>query len=100
MQKVTFTKRRILKTWRRECNSLKYLIPLARNRFDLLTLGFQMIGRMKPLLELGFQEDHPTKNPHMANLTEWMIHNGWQDMASEFQSFFDQVDEYMREAVR
>lgn len=97
-QEVTFTKRRILKSWERESKSLQYLIPLAKNDLDFITLGFQMIGRMKPLLELGYHEDHPFEQPHMSNIIEWMKQNGWSDMALEFRSFFDQVDEYMKEA--
>jgi hypothetical protein len=97
-QEVTFTKRRILKSWDKECKSLQYLIPLAKNDFDFITLGFQMIARMRPLLELAYNEDHPAKRPHMANMIEWMKKNGWSDMALEFRSFLDQVDECMKEA--
>ncbi|MCH5584932.1 hypothetical protein MK805_08090 [Shimazuella sp. AN120528] len=97
-QEVTFTKRRILKSWEKEYRSLQYLTPLAKNKFDFITLGFQMIGRMKPLLELGYHEDFPSKRPHMANMIEWMKKNGWNDMALEFREFFDQVEEYMNEA--
>jgi hypothetical protein len=97
-QEVTFTKRRIRKSWDKERRSLQYLIPLAKNDLDFITLGFQMIGRMRPLLELGFQEDNPSGQPHMTNMIEWMKKNGWRDMALEFQSFIDQVDECMKEA--
>jgi hypothetical protein len=34
----------------------------------------------------------------MTNMIEWMKKNGWRDMALEFQSFIDQVDECMKEA--
>jgi hypothetical protein len=95
---VTFTKRRILKSWQQESKSLQHLIPLAKNDFDFITLGFQMIARMRPLLELGFQEDNPSRQPHMTNMIEWMKKNGWSDMALEFRSFLNQVDECMKKA--
>jgi hypothetical protein len=97
-KKATFTKRRIRKSWDKECKSLQQLIPLAKNDLDFITLGFQMIGRMRPLLELGYQEDNPSGQPHLTNMIEWMKKNGWSDMALEFRSFLDQVDECMKEA--
>jgi hypothetical protein len=95
---VSFTKKRIIQLWKKEQKSLAYLLPLAKNQSDFLTLGFQMVGRMKPVLEQGYKEDHPNRYPYMVDMIEWMYTNGWEEMAEEFEAFFTQIDECMREA--
>ncbi|WP_028776214.1 hypothetical protein [Shimazuella kribbensis] len=96
---VTFTKRRILQQWQQERNCLQYLLPFAKDQMDFLTLGFQMIGRMKPILEKGYNEDYPDDHPYMMNIINWMKTNGWEEMELEFKTFLKEVDKYMKEAL-
>ncbi|WP_028778776.1 hypothetical protein [Shimazuella kribbensis] len=92
---MSFTKRRILSMWGQEKKRLQYLLPMCENHIDTLTLGYQMIGRMKPILEQGYNEDHPSDHPYMLDILDWMEANGWNEMYLEFKALSNQVDEYI-----
>lgn len=94
---MSFTKRRILQMWEQEKKQLQYMLPLEENHMDCLTLGYQMLGRMKPILEQGFNEDHPGEHPYMLDILDWLSDNGWHEMHLEFKALSDQVDEYLKE---
>jgi hypothetical protein len=91
---VTFTKRRILQMWEQEKKRLQYLLPLANDYIDCLTLGYQMMSRMKPILEQGYSEDHPDEKPYIVDIIYWMRDNGWDEMHKEFNALLDQSKEY------
>lgn len=91
---MSFTKRRILQMWAREKKRLQYLLPLEENYMDCLTLGYQMMSRMKPILEQGYNEDHPNEKPYMVDVIYWMEDQGWQEMYKEFMALLDQSEEY------
>jgi hypothetical protein len=91
---MSFTKRRILDMWQKEKKRLYYLLPLEENHIDCLTLGYQMMSRMKPLLEQGYNEDHPNEKPYMVDVIYWMEDQGWDEMYKEFMALLDQSEEY------
>jgi hypothetical protein len=91
---MTFTKRRILQLWQKEKKRLQYLLPLSKDHMDNLTLGYQMMSRMKPILEQGYNEDHPDEEPYLVDIIYWMRDNGWIEMHKEFRSLMNQAKEY------
>lgn len=80
--------------WDQEKKSLQYLLPLAKDERDFLTLGYQMFGRMKPLLEQGYLEDHPDVKPHIVDVIYWMRDQGWDEMYKEFMFLLDNSNKY------
>jgi hypothetical protein len=91
---MSFTKRRIVQMWEKEKKQLQYLLPLEENHTDCLTLGYQMMSRMQPLLHLGYNEDHPNEKPYMVDVIYWMEDQGWQEMYKEFMALLDESKEY------
>jgi hypothetical protein len=91
---MTFTKRRILDMWQKEKKRLYYLLPLAEDNREFLSLGYQMLGRMKPILEQGYNEDHPAEKPYIVDIIYWMRDNGWDEMYKEFMFLLDNSKEY------
>jgi hypothetical protein len=83
--------------WEKERKQLEYQLPLAENYIDMLTLGYQMAGRMRPLLESGYIEDNPHHKDTKIDFKEvikWMDSNGWDEIAKEFRSLFNQSRKY------
>jgi hypothetical protein len=96
---MSFIKRRIVSMWGKEKKELEYLLPLAEDYTEMLTLGYQMAGRMKPLLESGYLEDNPQYNNTKIDfklVIEWMTANGWHEMSRDFQSLFNQSRKYKK----
>lgn len=91
---MSFTKRRILTMWEKEKKRLQYLLPMCEDHLDTLTLGYQMMSRMKPLLEAGYNEDHPEEKPYMVDVIYWMKDQGWEELYKEFMALLDQSEEY------
>lgn len=91
---MSFAKRRILAMWEKEKKQLQYLLPQCDDHIECLTLGYQMIGRMKPILEAGYIEDYPEEHPYMIDILDWMQSNGWNEISLEFKALLDQMDEY------
>jgi hypothetical protein len=91
---LSFTKQRILHMWEQEKKRLHYLLPLADNYMDCLTLGYQMMSRMEVLLYRGYQEDHPGKKPYMIDVIYWMEDQGWNEISNEFMYLLDQSKDY------
>jgi hypothetical protein len=85
--------------WEQEKKRLQYQLPLAETYIDMLTLGYQMAGRMRPLLESGYIEDNlqcKDTKIDFRDVIEWMNSNGWHQMAREFKSLFKQSRKYKR----
>lgn len=91
---MTFTKLRILQMWHQEKKKLTYLLPQAADHIEFLTLGYQMMSRMQPMLYQAYTMDHPNKEPYMVDVIYWMKDQGWNDMSREFMALLDQSEEY------
>lgn len=93
---MSFAKRKVLQMWEKERNRLLYLLPLQSNHIDCLTLGYQMMSRMQPLLEYAYKGDQPEKEPHIVDIIYWMRDNGWHEMHEEFHALLHQSKEYIK----
>ncbi|WP_028776185.1 hypothetical protein [Shimazuella kribbensis] len=91
---LSFTKQRILHMWELEKKRLQYVLPLADDDMDCLTLGYQMMSRMESLIYRAYQEDHPDKKPYMIDVIYWMEDQGWNEMSQEFMYLLDQSKAY------
>lgn len=91
---MSFTKRRILQMWAKEKRQLQYQLPSAESYIDVLTLGYQMIGRMRPILETGYKEDHPDHEPQFTDLLRWIKENEWHEMAGDCEDLMKQAKKY------
>jgi hypothetical protein len=80
--------------WEQEKKRLQYLLLLADDDMDCLTLGYQMMARMEVLLYRAYQEDHPSKKPYMIDVIYWMEDQGWIEMSNEFMYLLDQSKGY------
>jgi hypothetical protein len=86
---MSFTKRRVLQMWEQEKKRLWYLLPLQDSYIDCLTLGYQMIGRMRSTCE-----DHPDQEPQFTDLLRWIKANEWDEMAGDFEDLMKQAKKY------